>query len=58
LLEIQGFAVNVVFGVTDENDLASKVVLQDGVGAGGSDMAATDDGDACVVRGHGVVLSS
>jgi hypothetical protein len=47
-----------VFGVTDENDLASKVVLQNGVGAGGSDMAASDDGDACVVRGHGIVLSS
>jgi hypothetical protein len=32
--------------------------MQNGIGAGGSDMATSDDGDACVLRGHGVVLSS
>jgi hypothetical protein len=54
LLEIQGFPMDAVFGVADENDLASKVVMQNSVGAGGSDMATADDGDACVLRGHGL----
>jgi hypothetical protein len=58
LLEIQGFPVDVIFGVADEYDLASEMVMQNGVGAGGSDMAASDDGDTRVVRGHGIVLSS
>jgi hypothetical protein len=58
LLEVQGFAVDVIFRVADEDDLAGEVVLQDGIGAGGSDVTAADDGDACAVRGHGVVLSS
>jgi hypothetical protein len=50
--------VDVIFGVADEYDLASEMVMQNGVGAGGSDMAASDDGDTGVVRGHGFVLSA
>jgi hypothetical protein len=46
--------LNMVRGIADEDDLANEAVLQEGVGAGGSDVAAPDDGDACVLRGHGV----
>ena len=53
MLEVECFALDVVFGVADEDDLASELVLEDCVRAGGSDVAAADDGDACAVRGHG-----
>jgi hypothetical protein len=36
------------FGVANEDDFAGEVVLEDGEGASGSDVAAADDGDACV----------
>src|ERR1700733_197465 len=58
LLEVHRFALNMVRGVADEDYLANEAGLQEGVGAGGSDVAASDDGDACVLRGHGGVLSS
>ena len=52
LLEIHRFALHVGWAFADEDDLANEVLLQDGEGAGGSDVAAADDGDACAVRWH------
>ncbi len=49
MLEVECFALDVGFGVADEDDFAGEMVVEDGVGAGGSDMAAADDGDACAV---------
>ena len=52
LLEIQRLALNVVFGIADQNDLANQVVMQDGVGAGGPDVPTADDGDPGVRSRH------
>ena len=37
MLEVESFALNVVLGIADEDDFAGEVVLQDSVGAGGTD---------------------
>jgi hypothetical protein len=58
LLEIHGFTLSVGRAIADEDDLANEVFLEKSEGAGGSDVAASDDGDACVVRRHRGVLSS
>ena len=39
-------ALNVILGVTDQHNLASEVVLENGVGAGGSDVATADNSNA------------
>ena len=48
LLEVECFPLDVGFGVANEDYFAGEVVMKDGVGASGSDVAAADDGDACV----------
>src|SRR5580698_1263349 len=44
--------------IADEDNFAHETCLEQGEGAGGSDVTTSEDGDACVVRGHGASFHS
>ncbi len=45
LVEVHRFALNMFFGITDENDLANETAVQNGIGTGRSNVATADDRD-------------
>ena len=52
MLEVQRFALDMIFRVSNQDDLANESSMQDGKGAGGSDVTTTDDGNAGMLRRH------
>jgi hypothetical protein len=52
MLKVQRFALDMIFRVSNQDDLANESSMQDGKGAGGSDVTTTDDGNAGMLRRH------